>query len=121
MLAEAGAASRLMRAIAPGRVAPVFSPDRPLRPSRRPAWSASAVAWRADDGGHVAVVVGLRPASPGDRWHAARPPGGGGAAAGWDCPVLHAHGPAGFYRARSSWAVPVEVIRTARTRTGPAS
>jgi hypothetical protein len=33
-------------------------------------------------------------------------------AAEWECPVLHAHGPPGFYQARSRWSVPVEAIRT---------
>jgi 2'-5' RNA ligase len=77
----------------------------------------AALAWRADDGGHVAVVV-----APGVRGQ-----GIGGtllahveAAVGdaqWNCPVLHAHGPPGFYRARSGWAI----SRTAPRRTGPAS
>ena len=37
--------------------------------------------------------------------------------AGWECPVLHAHGPAGFYQARSGWAVPGAATRTPRRRT----
>ncbi len=100
--------------------------DRSFSPivlaARREAEVVGAgVAWRSDAGGQVAVVV-----SPG-----ARTQGIGAmvlaqlesavAAAGWDCPVLHAHGPAGFYRARSHWAVPDRPIRTGRTRTGPAS
>ena len=101
-------------------------PDRPrsriVLTARREAEVVGAgVAWRSDAGGQVAVVV-----SPGTRAQ-----GIGGivlaqleaavSAAGWDCPVLYAHGPAGFYRARSSWAVPEAPIRTGRTRTGPAS
>jgi hypothetical protein len=89
------------------------------------------VAWRSDAGGQVAVVV----APP------ARSQGVGGTvlaqleaavrAAAWECPVLQAHGPAAFYQARSSWAVPAgllrsglvqtRVIQTAQPRTGPAS
>ena len=63
-----------------------------------------AGAWRADDGGHAAVFV-----AP-----AVRRQGIGGillahlesavVTAGWACPSLHAHGPAGFYRARSSYS-----------------
>jgi 2'-5' RNA ligase len=63
-----------------------------------------AIAWRADDGGHAAVFV--RPE--------VRRQGIGGTllahlesavvTAGWACPILHAHGPAGFYRARSSYS-----------------
>ena len=81
----------------------------------------AGVAWRSDAGGQVAVFVA--PGAPDQ--------GIGGIvlahleaavrAAGWDCPVLHAHGPAGFYQARSSWSVPVGPTRTRRTRTGPAS
>ncbi len=65
-----------------------------------------AAAWRADDGGHVAVVV-----APGLRRQ-----GIGGTLlshleasvrrSGWGCPHLHAHGPAAFYQARSGWSGP---------------
>jgi 2'-5' RNA ligase len=81
----------------------------------------AGLAWRSDAGGQVSVIV-----AP-----AARSQGVGGIvlahleaavrAAEWECPVLHAHGPAGFYRARSRWSVPVASTRTAPTRTGPAS
>jgi hypothetical protein len=81
----------------------------------------AGVAWRSDAGGQVAVIVG-----PGTRRQ-----GIGGMvlahleaavrAAEWECPVLHAHGPAGFYQARSGWSVPVGSTRTARMRTEPAS
>jgi 2'-5' RNA ligase len=77
----------------------------------------AALAWRADDGGHVAVVV-----APG-----VRAQGIGGTLlahleaavsdARWNCPVLHADGPPGFYRARSGWAI----SRTAPRRRGPVS
>jgi 2'-5' RNA ligase len=66
--------------------------------------SGVAAAWKADDGGHALVFV----APP------VRRQGVGGtllahlesavAAADWACPTLHAHGPAGFYRARSSYS-----------------
>jgi 2'-5' RNA ligase len=79
------------------------------------------LAWRSDAGGQVVVFV-----AP-----ATRRQGIGGIvltqleaavrAAEWECPVLHAHGPPGFYRARSRWSVPVAPTRTAPTRTGPAS
>ncbi len=79
------------------------------------------LAWRSEAGGRVAVLV--LPSARGQ---------GIGATllahleaavrqAGWECPVLHAHGPAGFYRVRSSWATPVAPTRTAPPRTGPAS
>jgi 2'-5' RNA ligase len=65
----------------------------------------AALAWRADDGGHVAVVVAS----------ATRSQGIGGTLlshveaairnAGWQCAQLHAHGPPAFYRARSAWSV----------------
>jgi GNAT superfamily N-acetyltransferase len=68
--------------------------------------AAVGAAWAADDGAHVGVFV----APP------ARRQGLGGIvlahlesavrADGWDCDVLHACGPAGFYRARSAWALP---------------
>jgi GNAT superfamily N-acetyltransferase len=64
----------------------------------------AAMAWRADDGGHAAVFVAPE----------VRRQGIGGmllahlesavTAAGWACPTLRAHGPAGFYRARSSYS-----------------
>jgi 2'-5' RNA ligase len=72
--------------------------------------AGAGVAWRSDAGGQVVVTV-----APG-----ARRQGVGGMvlahleaavrAAEWECPVLHAHGPAGFYRARSRWSVPAEAI-----------
>jgi 2'-5' RNA ligase len=81
----------------------------------------AGVAWRSDAGGQVAVMVApavrgqgigsmvlaqLEAAVRGDEW---------------ECPVLHAHGPAGFYRSRSRWSVPVASTRTSPKRTGPAS
>ncbi len=81
----------------------------------------AGMAWRSDAGGQVAVIV-----AP-----AARTQGIGGVvlahleaavrAAEWECPVLHAHGPAGFYRARSRWSVAIGSTRTSPTRTAPAS
>jgi 2'-5' RNA ligase len=68
----------------------------------------AGLAWRADDGGHAAVFV-----AP-----AARHQGIGGiilaqlesavVAADWECPSLLAHGPAGFYRARSAYSKATE-------------
>jgi 2'-5' RNA ligase/GNAT superfamily N-acetyltransferase len=70
--------------------------------------AGAALAWRGDDGGHAVVFV-----APGVRRQ-----GIGGtllahlesavATAGWTCPSLHAHGPAGFYRARSSYSKATE-------------
>jgi 2'-5' RNA ligase len=67
-----------------------------------------AVAWRADDGAHAAVVVAPD----------ARRQGIGGIAlahlesavvsAGWACPGLRAHGPDGFYRVRSAYSKATE-------------
>jgi 2'-5' RNA ligase len=103
-----------------GGAAPTGGPSFPLVLSgrRERQIAGVAAAWRADDGGHVAVLV--RPGARGQ--------GIGGIllaqleaavrVAGWECPVLHADGPAGFYQARSGWAVP---SRTAPTRTEPAS
>jgi 2'-5' RNA ligase/GNAT superfamily N-acetyltransferase len=74
--------------------------------------AGAGVAWRSDAGGQVAVTV-----APG-----ARRQGIGGMvlahleaavrAAEWECPVLHAHGPAAFYQARSRWSVPGGPLRT---------
>jgi 2'-5' RNA ligase len=74
--------------------------------------AGAGVAWRSDGGGQVAVIV-----AP-----AIRRQGVGGMvlahleaavrAAEWECPVLYAHGPAGFYQARSRWSVPVGSTRT---------
>jgi 2'-5' RNA ligase len=82
---------------------PGFSPI--LLTARREAHVVGvALAWQGDDGGHAAVMV----APP------VRRQGIGGillahlesavSAAAWACPLLHAHGPAGFYRARSSYS-----------------
>ncbi len=64
----------------------------------------AALAWRADDGGHVAVVVAPEVRGQGIGGTLLAHVEAAVADAGWDCPVLHAHGPAGFYRARSGWA-----------------
>jgi 2'-5' RNA ligase len=108
----------------PGSTGPGWHPAGPpivLSARREGQVAAAGMAWRSDAGGQVAVIV-----AP-----AARRQGVGGMVlahleaavrgAEWECPVLHAHGPAGFYRARSGWSVPVAATRTARRRTGPAS
>jgi 2'-5' RNA ligase len=109
----------VQRMIDEARAASADGPEMMPRPGRSPFFPivlavrredevvAAAAAWRTDDGGHVSVIV-----APG-----ARHQGLGGTAlghleaavrvAGWECPVLHAHGPAGFYRARSGWSVAV--------------
>jgi hypothetical protein len=135
MLAGAGVATAGVDGW-PGGVARPSSPPIVLSARREGQVVGLGVAWRSDAGGQVAVVV----APP------ARSQGVGGTvlahleaavrAAAWECPVLPAHGPAGFYEARSSWAVPAGllqsgllrsgllqtgVIQTAQPRTGPAS
>jgi 2'-5' RNA ligase len=106
---------------------PSRPPDRPptfpivLSARREGAVVGVAAGWLADDGGQVGVLV-----SP-----SARRQGVGGTIlahletairrTSWDCPVLHAHGPAGFYRARSGWSEPVGTTRTPPRRSGPAS
>ena len=103
MLHEAGAASAEWCGEGSRPPGPHFPPI--VLSARREGLPAGvATAWRADDGGHVAVFVDL----------AVRRQGVGGTllahlesavvAAGWACPALHAHGPAGFYGARSSYS-----------------
>ena len=109
-LAVPGSALRGSDEVRPGR-RPV-GPPIVLSARREGQVAGAGVAWRSDAGGQVAVTV-----APG-----ARRQGIGGMvlahleaavrAAEWECPVLHAHGPAGFYQARSRWSVPVGPIRT---------
>ena len=77
----------------------VGSPRSSSPPAAKASVAGVAAAWRADDGGHVAVCRGSRgapargsaaPCSPTSR----RPC----VAAGWDCPVAARPRPAGFYR-----------------------
>jgi len=114
MIAEAGAApDECEEWGGPAKDSPFF--PIVLAARREGDVVGAASAWRADDGGHVAVFVAPE----------VRGQGIGGmvlarietavAAAGWNCPVLHAHGPAGFYEARSPSS------RTAPPRTRPAS
>jgi 2'-5' RNA ligase len=67
-----------------------------------------AVAWRADDGGHAAVVVAPAVRRQGIGSIALAQLESGVVSGGWACPVLHAHGPAGFYRARSAYSKATE-------------
>ncbi len=104
MLAEAGVATDMD--VWPGGVARPTSPPIVLSARRESRVVGVGVAWRSDAGGQVAVVV-----EP-----PARSQGVGGTvlaqleaavrAAAWDCPVLQAHGPAGFYRAREQLGRP---------------
>jgi 2'-5' RNA ligase len=65
-----------------------------------------ARAWPAADGGHVAVLVAPAVRAQGIGSHLLAHLESAARAAGWDHPVLHATGPAGFYRARSTWSYP---------------
>ena len=64
-----------------------------------------AVVWRTDGGGRIVVAVtpGRRGSGMGRQLlvHAEAAV----RAAGWDCPILEAPGPAGFYAACSRWSV----------------
>lgn len=99
----------------PGSMWPGGLSERPpivLSARREGEVVGAGLAWRSDSGGQVAVIVAPT----------ARRQGIGGIvlaqleaavrAAEWECPVLHAHGPAGFYRARSRWSVPLGSSRT---------
>ncbi|MHB1534291.1 MAG: GNAT family N-acetyltransferase [Acidimicrobiales bacterium] len=107
--AESAEAPALLRAAA----GPDIQPDRrrgsafaPIvfTARRQEAVVAVGAAWRGDDGGHVAVFVrdGVRRQGIGsmvlahleDAVHRG----------GWACPTLAAHGPAGFYGARSRYS-----------------
>jgi 2'-5' RNA ligase len=104
MLEEAGAIStdgEEMRPL-PGR-SPFFPIVLSVR--REGTVVASAAAWRADDGGHVAVIVAPEVRGQGIGGTALVHLETAVRAAGWQCPILHAHGPAGFYRVRSGWSV----------------
>ena len=68
--------------------------------------AGAASAWLADDGGHVRVVVDPASRRAGTGSHLLAAVEQAVREAGWACPVLHAEGPAGFYRARSSWSRP---------------
>lgn len=63
-----------------------------------------ARAWPAPDGGHVAVLVAKASRGQGIGSHLLAHVEAAARQAGWDHPVLHATGPAGFYRARSRWS-----------------
>lgn len=64
-----------------------------------------AAAWRDDAGGHVGVVVAPEHRGEGIGSQLLAHVEAAVADAGWDCPVLAAVGPAGFYESRSRWSV----------------
>ena len=68
--------------------------------------AGAAAAWLADDGGHVRVVVDPASRRSGVGSHLLAATEHAVREAGWACPVLHAEGPAGFYRSRSAWSRP---------------
>ena len=76
-----------------------------------------AQAWLAGDGGHVEVLVEPGSRRQGIGTHLLAQVEVAARRAGWECPVLAALGPAGFYQARSAWAV----TRILPTSTGTAS
>jgi 2'-5' RNA ligase/GNAT superfamily N-acetyltransferase len=80
----------------------------------------AAAAWRTDDGGHVAVIVASDVRRQGIGATLLAHLEAAVVAAGWECPVLEADGPPGFYQARSAWSV-VGSSRTPLPRTRPAS
>ncbi len=65
-----------------------------------------AVAWLADDGGHVRVTVAAGQRGTGVGSHLLAAVENAVRRQGWDCPVLQAEGPPEFYRARSAWSRP---------------
>lgn len=65
-----------------------------------------AVAWRVDDGGHVAVLVDPTRRRSGIGTHLLAAVESAVRSEGWECPGLVAHGPPGFYGARSDWSRP---------------
>jgi 2'-5' RNA ligase len=67
-----------------------------------------AVAWRTDAGGRIAVAVAPAARRAGLGRQLLVHTEAGVRVAGWDCPVLAAPPPAGFYRACSRWSVSVE-------------
>ena len=64
-----------------------------------------AVAWRGDGGGRIAVVVAPEQRGSGMGRQLLVHAEAAVRAAGWDCPVLAAPGPTGFYEACSRWSV----------------
>jgi GNAT superfamily N-acetyltransferase len=65
-----------------------------------------AAAWIRADGTHVWVHVAREYRREGIGSHLLAHLEMAVRRAGWDSPALHAEGPAGFYRLRSSWSVP---------------
>lgn len=91
-----------------GRLDPWFGAAEPIvvtaRREGRPVGVARA--WLDMSGGHVAVVVAEEHRAQGIGSFLLAHVEAGARAAGWSLPWLDAIGPAGFYRARSSWSRP---------------
>jgi 2'-5' RNA ligase len=66
-----------------------------------------AAAWIEADGSHVTVYVPREYRNEGIGSHLLAHLEAAVRQAGWNSPALQAEGPAGFYRLRSSWSVPV--------------
>jgi len=66
-----------------------------------------AAAWTRPDGTHVAVYVPREYRGQGIGSHLLAHLEAAVRQARWDSPSLQAEGPAGFYRVRSSWSIPV--------------
>ncbi len=81
-------------------------PELVVTARREGATVGVAAAWRADDGGHIGVVVAASTRGQGIGTHLLAAAEAAVRTAGWDCPVLQARGPAGFYLARSRWSRP---------------
>ncbi|HLH46665.1 MAG TPA: GNAT family N-acetyltransferase, partial [Acidimicrobiales bacterium] len=107
LLAVAAAAGASWPAVPGGPPAgPIWPPRVVLTAEREGRCVGGAVAWW--EAGRPEVAVLVEPA--------ARRGGVGGhllaalesrlRSAGWEAPLLHGHGPAGFYAARSRWTVP---------------
>jgi len=79
----------------------------------------AAQAWADLSGAHVAVAVAEQHRHQGIGGHLLAHVESAARSAGWEHHTLEAEGPAGFYQARSAWAVPV--TRTRRRSTRPAS
>lgn len=101
------AASALLGAVPTPTVRPGAPATVVLTGHREGRLAGVAAAWLADDGGRVRVVVAPEVRASGVGAHLLAVLEDRVRTLGWDCAVLHAEGPAAFYRARSSWCRPV--------------